>query len=718
MAIMWHYDEPVDGLLHVRIDRADRPVNSFSRATLEELRDLLVHVRNEDAIQGVAFCSGQPGNFIVGADVTEMKDLDGEDAAREMSQFGQKVFDQLAALKVPTVALISGACLGGGLEFAMACKYRLADKHPKTQLGLPEVMLGLIPGWGGTVRLPKLIGLIDALPMMLTGKMLNGYQARSKGLVHDVLPNEGLERAGIQVLKSGLPKMSKRKPPLWKRIANNFGPIKKYILNKAEQRVQRQTRGHYPAPLKVIESLREQIASGTDSGYDVEAKAIAQLGQSPVTRELMRVFFLSEAAKKPPEDLTVKPDASAVTDAAVLGAGAMGAGIALLLARKNVWTRLKDINAKAVSAGLQTINGLLNKDLARKRITPLERTRTLDHLRPITDYSGLKRTDIVIEAIVENLEIKREVFRDLAEATGPDTVLATNTSSLTVSDIAEGMSRPQRIVGLHFFNPPQQMKLVEIIRTPYTNDAAIATAFATVQKLGKTGIVVGDCAGFLVNRILAPYMNEVGYLLEEVSEPLEIDRAATEFGMMMGPIKMADLVGLDIAAHVAANMHAAYGDRMKSATLWTKLGEMRAKSGGGKRLIQGTGKKKQLAPDVTEAIEQMRRSGPSGISATLSREVIIQRLIYPMINEAARCLEEGIASKPDDIDLAMVLGTGFAPFRGGPLQYADSVGIQHVCETLDKFAEKMVRMTPCAKLREMAKGNEKFSDAKVATPAA
>ena len=567
MAIMWHYDEPEDGLLHVTIDRADRPVNCFSRATLEELRDLLVHIRNNDSIQGVAFRSGQPGNFIVGADVVEMKDLEGEAAAREMSQFGQMVFDQLEALKVPTVALISGACLGGGLEFAMACKYRLADDASKTQLGLPEVMLGLIPGWGGTVRLPRLIGLIDALPMMLTGKMLNGFQARSKGLVHDVLPTEGLDNAGKQVLKSGLPKMSPRKPPLWKRIANNFGLAKKYILKKAEEQVLRQTRGNFPAPLLIIESLLAQISSGPDRGFDVEAEAIGQLGQSPVTRELMRLFFLSEAAKKPPEDLSVKPDPAAVTDAAVIGAGAMGAGIALLLARKDVWTRLKDINSKMVSAGLQTVHELVNKDVARKRITPLQRTRILDHLRPTTDYSGLKRTDIVIEAIIEELDIKRKVFHDLAEATGSDTVLATNTSSLTVSDIAEGIPRPQRIVGLHFFNPPQQMKLVEIIRTPHTSDAAIATAFATVQKLGKTGIVVGDCAGFLVNRILAPYMNEVGYLLQEVSDPLEIDKAATEFGMVMGPIKMADLVGLDIAAHVAENMHAAYGDRMKQATM-------------------------------------------------------------------------------------------------------------------------------------------------------
>jgi len=718
MAIMWHYGEPVDGILHVRIDREDRPVNSFSQATLNELRDLLVHIRNTDAIQGVIFQSGKSGNFIVGADVTEMKDLEGKEAAREISQTGQLIFDQLEACTVPTVALISGACLGGGLEFAMACKYRLADESSKTTLGLPEVKLGLIPGWGGTVRLPKLIGLVDALPMMLTGRMLNGFQARSKGLIHDVLPKEGLERAGIQVIKSGLPKMRPRKQPIWKRISNSVGFAKKYVLKQAEEQVRRQTHGHYPAPLKVIESLRAQVDSGTDRGFDVEADSIAELSASPVTHELMRLFFLSEAAKKPPEDLTVEPDADDVTEAAVLGAGAMGAGIALLLARKNVWTRLKDINAKMVSAGLNTIHELVNKDVARKKITPLQRTRIYDHLRPITDYSGLKRTDIVIEAIIEELDIKRSVFRELAEATGPDTVLATNTSSLTVSDIAQGMTNPERIVGLHFFNPPHQMPLVEIIRTPQTSDAALAVAFATVQKLGKTGVVVGDCAGFLVNRLLGPYMNEAGFLLEEVTDPLEIDKALVEFGMPMGPLKLTDLVGLDIAAHVAVNLHEAYGDRMQPAALWEKLREVREKTGGGKRLLVGKGKKKQLADDVQKAIEDLRRTSPSSISQSLTRQTMIERMVYPVINEAARCLDEGIASKPEDIDLAMVFGTGFAPFRGGPLQYADSVGLKKICETLDKFAETMPRMKPCAALRSMAEGEGKFHEQSVSAPAA
>ncbi len=718
MAIMWHHGEPEDGILQVRIDREDRPVNSFSQATLEELRDLLVHIRNNGNIRGVLFRSGKSGNFIAGADVTEMKDLEGEAAAREISQLGQKIFDQLAAVKIPTVALISGACLGGGLEFAMACRYRLADESSKTKLGFPEVKLGLIPGWGGTVRLPKLIGVFDALPMILTGKMLNGFQSRSKGLVHDVLPIEGLGTRRRQIIDSGLPKSRGRKKPIWKRLINRFGFLQKYVLTQAEKRVRRETHGHYPAPFRAIESLRAQAESGPDAGYDVESNAIAALSQSPVTHELMRLFFLSEAAKKPPEDLGAEPDPAALTDAAVLGAGAMGAGIALLLAQKNVWTRLKDINPKMVSAGLQTIHAQLNKDVARKRITPVQRMRALDHIRPITDYSGLRQTNLVIEAIIENLDIKRQVFRDLAEATSPDTVLATNTSSLTVSDIAEGVPGPHRVVGLHFFNPPHQMPLVEIIRTPFTSPEALATAFAAVQKLGKTGIIVGDCAGFLVNRILAPYINEAGFLLEEVADPLEIDRAAVEFGMPMGPLKLADLVGLDIAAHVAENMFDAYGDRMKPASLWHKLGEMRQKSGGGKRLLQGKGKKKQLAPDVTKAIEELRRTAPSGIGASLSRQTIIERLVYPVVNEAARCLDEGIASNSEDVDLAMVFGTGFAPFRGGPLQYADSVGLKQICETLDKFAETMLRMTPSAPLRALAERDGKFHEQPAAIPAA
>lgn len=711
MTTMWHYGEPVEGLLHVRIDCEDRPVNALSRAALQDLSALVAHVRDTPAIRGVSFSSGKPGNFIAGADVTELKDLEGAEAAREISQFGQKVFAELEALNTPTVALISGTCMGGGLEFAMACRYRIADNESKTILALPEVKLGLIPGWGGTVRLPRLIGLFDALPMILSGKMLNGFQARSKGLVHDVVPNEALQSAGVQVLKSGLPRIRKRRHPLWKRALNNIGFLKTgVLLRKAEQSTRALTHGHYPAPLRAIEALREQVTLGAEQGFKSESKAVSTLGDTPVTRELMRLFFLTEAAKKPPAELTVEPNADAITDAAVLGAGAMGAGIALMLARKNIWTRLKDINPEMASAGLQTIHGLLKKDVDRKRLTPLQRTRTLDHIRPITDYSGLRRTDIVIEAIIENLDVKRQVFRELAEATGADTVLATNTSSLLVSDIAEGVPRPQRVVGLHFFNPPHQMRLVEIIRTPLTSQEALATAFATVQKLGKTAVVVGDCAGFLVNRLLSPYLNEAGHLLEEVSDPLEIDRAAVEFGMPMGPLKLADLVGLDIAAHVAQNMHAAYGDRMKPALLWEKLGELRGQSGGGKRLLIGKGKKKQLAPDVSGTIEELRRQGPSGIASPLSRAAIVDRLIYPIINEAARCLEEGVARNADDIDLAMVFGTGFAPFRGGPMQYADSMGTKKICETLDSFADKFPRMTPAPFLRTLAEHDGKFHD--------
>ena len=707
-AVMWHAELGASGLLQVRIDRQDKSANALSKTMLEELERLVAEIKRNSDVRGVMFLSGKKGNFIVGADVTEMKSMSGGAEAAELSKLGQRVFEQLEALHVPTVALISGACLGGGLEFAMSCRYRIADDHAKTLLGLPEVKLGLIPGWGGTVRLPKLVGLLEALPMILTGRMLSGRQARSKGLVHDMVPVEALPFVGEQLLRTVMKFgtastiFTRPKRPLAARLTEAFPPLRKFAFNKAEGKVRHETKGHYPAPLAAIEALRAGFRQHPAVGFAAESAAIGRLADSPVTRECLRLFFLQEDAKKPQEfaDIATPP----ITDAAVLGAGAMGAGIALLMAQKGIWTRLKDIKPEFLAKGIATARKLIKSDLQRKRITPLQASDSLDRLRPTTDYAGLKNADLIIEAIVESLPIKQQVFRDLAEATSSTTVLATNTSSLLVSEIAQGIPHPERIVGLHFFNPPHQMPLVEIVRTVHTSSAALATAFALTQRLGKTAVIVKDCPGFLVNRLLSPYMNEAGWLLLEVSDPLELDRAAVAFGMPMGPLELTDLVGLEVGQHVAANMHAAYGERMLPAPLWAALKEISVtEPSAAKSLLIGKGAKKKLNPAVLRAIAKVRQSGSFTVpGGTLSREELTQRMIFPLINEAARCLDEGIVSKPEDIDLAMVFGTGFAPFRGGPMRYAETIGFGKIVETLEKMSNGRPRLAPSDALKRRA----------------
>lgn len=712
---MWHYDSPdADGILRVRIDREDRPVNALSRAALEELDTLVGQVASDPAIRGVVFASGKPGNFIAGADITEFKEIDGTEGAREISEFGQEVFSRLEALDKPTVAMISGACLGGGLEFALACRYRIVDDSPRTQLGLPEVMLGLIPGWGGTVRLPKLIGLAAALPLILTGKRLNGFQARSRGLVHDVVPREAFDYVSRRILRTHFEKGSaaslfrRSKRPLAARLIEGNRVGARFALSQAEKQVRQNTHGHYPAPLKAIETLRQQLTATPAAAYHHESNTVAELAVHPVTTECMRLFFLQEDAKKPPEWLNAPVEPDAIVRAAVIGAGAMGAGIALLMAKKGIWTRLKDLKPEFVSRGVQVIRKLLKGDVDRKRVTPLEAQRSEDKLSFTTDYRGLKRTDIVIEAVLEDIDIKRQVFAELAEATSPETVLATNTSSLLVSDIARDVPHPERVVGLHFFNPPHKMQLVEIVRTDRSSPEAIAKAFALVQRLGKTGIIVGDCAGFLVNRLLSPYMNEAGHLLYEVADPMEIERAAVDFGMPMGPLELTDLVGLQVAAHVARNMHAAYGDRMAPAPIWGRLEQLQLGNEKRARLITSTKKGKELDRGFARALEQLRREQPVVNTGSLSREEIIKRLVYPLIDEAARCLDEGIVESPEQIDLAMVFGTGFAPFRGGPMRYADSVGLKNIVADLERFARLHPRLEPSDALRRRANDNARF----------
>jgi 3-hydroxyacyl-CoA dehydrogenase / enoyl-CoA hydratase / 3-hydroxybutyryl-CoA epimerase len=710
MALMWHAGPPSDGTLWVEINWTERPVNALSRATLAELSQLLTDIRRNSAIRAVVFKSGKPGNFIAGADVTEFQKLKSSDEAREFVELGQQVFDDLASVSIPTIALISGACLGGGLEFALACRYRIADEGRKTQLGLPEVKLGIVPGWGGTIRLPRAVGFMEAVPMLLTGKTLNARQAARKGLVNDAVPREALDHVAREIVRSEGRSVRPFRLKGLGRVVDNTNPLKKVVLWQATKQVLATTHGHYPAPLEILNVLRDGIGKPDQEQLALVREANARLGDGPVARELVRLFFLSEGAKKLPS-AGAETNGDTIDQAAVIGAGAMGAGIALLMARRGIWTRLKDISPEFVARGMKTVRKLVTSDMRRRRITAVEGMEALDHLSPTTDYRGLKNADLVLEAVVEEMDIKHKVFDELAAATGPDCILATNTSSLTVADIAQKVSHPERVVGLHFFNPPDKMPLVEVVRGPKSSPEAVAKAAELASRIGKTIVLVGDCAGFLVNRLLAPYMNEAGHLVTEVQDPLEVDRAAIEFGMPMGPLELIDLVGLGVSSHVSENMRAAYGERMEPAPLWKYLRESTEAQSAPPKIFLKSRFGRRMNPAVAKAITQMAQQSPP--PQPMSHEAIVQRLVYPIINEAARCLDEKVVASADDVDLGMVFGTGFAPFRGGPLRYADSVGIPKIVETLDRLAPAHPRLAPCDALRRMAAANGRFHPAEV-----
>ena len=690
--------ERADDIGYVRIDQPERSVNAFSRGALDELETLLDRLEQESGLRGVLIRSGKPGSFIAGADIGEMESSSEPEKAQALSRRGQQLFARLARLKPPTVALISGACLGGGLEFALACRYRLADEGRKTLLGLPEVKLGLVPGWGGTVRLPERVGLLGAVRMITTGAMLNGRQARSRGLVDDVVPTEALESAGRMLLDRPPRRRKRSRFQRWV-VESRLGT--KWLLDKSEKMVHSKSHGHYPAPIEALGVLRAGLLGSPEEGFEAESAAIGRLAGHPVTRELIRLFLLTEEAKRWASEATGGGAERSVQTAGVLGAGVMGAGIAQLMAERGIDVRLKDVAADALGRGLKTAHDLFAGAVKRRRSTPREAERGFARIRPTTEFHGFRHADIVIEAIVEDLEIKRQVFRELETACAPTTALATNTSSLRVADLATAVKAPERVVGVHFFNPPARMKLVEVIRTEQTSPEALAAALGLVKALGKTPIVVGDCPGFLVNRLLAAYLNEAGYLLERLPDPLELDRAAIAFGFPIGPLRLTDLVGLDVAEKVGLVMHEAYGARMDPAPAWRLLHETRDLLGSPSTLFERDWRRKwRLHPDARSLFARARDAHVP--SEAPDRDEIIRRMVYPLINEAARCLEEGVVERTEQIDLAMVLGTGFAPFRGGPMRYATEIGYATVVHALDHLATEHPRFTPCPRLRELA----------------
>jgi 3-hydroxyacyl-CoA dehydrogenase/enoyl-CoA hydratase/3-hydroxybutyryl-CoA epimerase len=696
-----------DGVAWLVFDRPSSKVNLLTMAILRRLDGLVGEIEQAIAagsVKAVVVLSGKAGTFIAGADVGEIASITEEHAGYEASRSVQRIFGRIEKLTVPTVAAIDGICLGGGTELTLACGHRIASDRDSTQIGLPEIRLGIIPGFGGTTRLPRLIGLSAALPIILTGKPVSASKARAIGLVEEVIhPSLLRERARAIALDGA--RARRRRRPLASRLIDGTLPGRRLALSKARSSVLEETGGHYPAPLLAIDTIRRSIGASLEDAFEIEARALGTLIVTAVSKNLIHVFHLMEGAKKSAPAVDARP----VRRAAVLGAGVMGGGIAQLLAYNDVAVRLKDISADAITNGLKHARGIFDRAVRRRRLNRREADQRMDLIAPALDYSGFGNTDLVIEAIVERMDVKKTVLREVEARVGTDCVLASNTSSLSISDMQDALDRPENFCGMHFFNPVHRMPLVEVIRGRLTGEATIATVHALTRHLGKTPVIVNDGPGFLVNRVLSPYLNEAGYLLEEGASVESIDRALLEFGMPMGPLRLLDEVGLDIAQHAAESMHEALGDRLRPSPALAGLAgaELLGRKGGRGFYVYDEERERGVNPEIyarlAPAVPEERTVVPA--------ETIRTRCVMAMVNEAARILEDRIVTDPGAVDLAMITGTGFPPFRGGLLRYADSVGLVEIAERLAEMARLVgPRFSPAALIREHADAGRGFYD--------
>ncbi|WAC17850.1 3-hydroxyacyl-CoA dehydrogenase NAD-binding domain-containing protein [Luteolibacter sp. SL250] len=638
-----------DGIATITFDRDGSTANIFDRATLEELGGLITEISTYASLKGLVIRSAKPSIFIAGADLRTLSSAKG-DELKALIELGQQTFDRLADLRIPTVAAIHGACVGGGLELALACDWRVASDSKKTKIGLPETQLGILPAWGGSTRLPRLVGLPTALSLILSGKLLAAKAAKHKGVVDAVAPEENLD-----AFASGWIARGKRKMESHALIHNPLSVA--VIRKKARAGLMAKTRGLYPGPAAALEVVADSVGRSREESLRAERDEIIRLAELPETHQLMRLFFLQERAKK---HRHVEAEPRKVENTAVIGAGVMGSGIAYWLSTRGYPVLLRDVSADAIAKGMAGIGKLYRDAASRRVLTPTEAARGLDRIHPSSVPVPMGRCDLVIEAAVEELGIKKKICADLSSRVSAETLLATNTSALPIHELAEVITNPGRLLGLHFFNPVHRMQLVEVVRTPSTSDETLATGVAFVRSIGKLPVVVRDSPGFLVNRILMPYLVEAAAIFERGADPEALDRTMLDFGMPMGPLRLLDEVGLDVAIHVARTLTAAYPERMKVPEIAAKLvekGQLGRKSGKGFYLYGG---RREFPNPVALGL----RSGAAPLPADTC-----DRLSGLMTEEARLCLSEGVAETADDIDLAMVMGTGYAPFRGGPMQF-------------------------------------------------
>ena len=687
-------------------DRPDSAANIFDRATLEELAEQLDAIANNTSLRGLILVSAKRSIFIAGADLHSMSQFTDPADLDHLIRLGQRTFDQLETLSIPTIAAIHGAAVGGGYEICLACDYRIASSDRTTKIGLPETQLGILPAWGGSTRLPRLIGLPKALDIILGGKTVAAKHALKLGMVDEIVHKEYLLDYARGLLTKRGNKLMRRSKPLMTRLVNTRLAAR-LIAKRVQPQLHKKTRGHYPALPRALAVVTEGLGRSIPGSLDLERHAILELSEMEASKNLIRLFFLQERAKK----LTAGTETGrwAAKRVAVIGAGVMGAGIAQWTASRDVNVILRDINAEQVGKGMATVAKLFADGAKRKVFTPVEARAAMDRISPVASEVPLTNTDIVIEAAVEKMDLKKKIFANLDKLAGRQTILATNTSALSVSELAAATRHPERVVGIHFFNPVHRMQLVEVIVAKQTSPEVVNRAVRFVQQIGKLPVVVKDSPGFLVNRILMPYLIEAGHLFENGASTENLDQAMLEFGMPMGPLRLIDEVGVDVANHVAETIAQHFAARLRTPALLAAMMQdslLGRKNGKGFYLHD----KRSKGSSVNADAERFKKGT---WAAGLSREDLRNRMVSLMVNEAARCLEEGLVGEAADVDFGMVMGTGFAPFRGGPLRYADSVGVPQLVEEMYKLAAKgELQFAPCALLETMAAKQEKFYPAK------
>jgi len=683
----------------VWFDLPGEKVNKFSSTVMMEFAAIVDDLERSKDIKRVVIASGKPSIFIAGADVAEFTKASTIELAREYTRFGQQTFHRFSKLPQVKVAAINGACVGGGCELALSCDWRVMSDSPKATIGLPETKLGIFPAWGGTTKLPRLIGLPAALDIILKGKTVDGRRAKRIGLIDEVVAGAIL----LDVAKK-FTTLGRRQNETRTRFYIEGNPVaRSVIFSKARKAVLADTHGHYPAPLKAIEVMEAGMSGGVEAGLQREVEEVAPLILGDVAQNLVRLFFMMEESKK--DKIAARP--REVASVGVLGAGVMGGGISYIVADKtDALVRMRDINWNALAGGLKAAARIWRRQVETRRITRGEMQRKISRVTTTTDWTGFQNADLVIEAVVENLDVKRKVLAEFESIAKDGAIFASNTSTIPITEIAANAKHPERVVGMHFFNPVDRMPLVEVIRGAKTSDETVVTVASYARKLGKTVVVCKDGPGFVVNRVLGPYLNESGFLLEEGNTIESIDAAMIDFGMPMGPMALLDEVGIDVAAKVSGILRERFAGRVQqqSRVVEVLYGDHRLGKKGGKGLyFYESGKRKSPDPAVY---------GLLGVTAPrpVNAQEAVERMVFAMINEAAVILDEKIVGSAAELDLAMIMGTGFPPFRGGLLRYADSVGLPNIAKRLDEFAARYgPRLKPTEPLRRLAERGGKFT---------
>ncbi|MCO5142485.1 MAG: 3-hydroxyacyl-CoA dehydrogenase NAD-binding domain-containing protein [Oligoflexia bacterium] len=689
-----------DSWYELCFDQPDSKANVFTEEALRELDSVTEELSKRKDIIGLVVTSAKKDIYIAGADINLIKDLDTIDKALTACSAGQQMIHRFSKLPFETVAAISGACLGGGFELALACKKRVASDARAVKIGLPEVMLGILPGFGGSTRLPRLVPLPTALDLILSGKQVDGKRAFKMGIVDAFLPEQDFNERAIAWAKQNINRSGRNVHTFMTRLMEMV-PLRGVVFSQARKQVMKTTKGKYPAPLKILDLLAEIHGLQMDEALKREAKAFSQLAVTPISKRLIEIFQLTEGVKKT-NGVSDEVKATKVERAGLLGAGVMGGGIAWAFANKDIPVRMKDLNWDGIRLGYEQAGENFGFALKKRKLTKPQFLGKMGMISGSLDYSGFRNVDVVVEAVVENMDVKKKVMAETEKYISENCILASNTSSLSITEMQSAVSRPQNVGGLHFFNPVSRMPLVEVIAGEKTSKETVATLFELSKKLGKTPIVVKDGPGFLVNRLLLPYMNEALFLYEEGVSIERIDQVMLDFGMPMGPMRLVDEVGIDVAAKVAKILNQAFGARAEASPVSEEI----VKSGRlGKKNGKGFYKYENGKPTaVDESIDALVKSRTTK-SARLSDLDLVKRMTYPMINEAALALAEGVVATPGEVDLGMIFGTGFAPFRGGLLRYADSEVPQQVAEALEKFSQAGggERLAPNQALREIAR---------------